>query len=332
MIARRPLFTGFGLIVVVGLVAASPVRAAGPQRITAATNLTLRQTPSADAAVLAFLPIGTEVTDATVADLDKTWIHVRLADNREGWLLGNLTRVVEPGRRTSTIEAIILDRLGRRGDGPSATIEVADFIERELPGVTDAQAAARFDLYRLRAVATVLATIRLNLGKHDPYLSWLDRHKDLIAYDEPGGRWLLSNAAVWQIHDQHADTAAADEIAWLAAKTGLPGECTGSLVCYVEALNKLDGEYLRRHPTGRHVDEAAAKIKEVADQLAAAPRAQSLYVFDRTRDCAALTHAADGLGAAVSGAAVAKSGKADATQSLAALRSTCPVKPPAGRR
>ena len=290
-------------------------------RMTAATNLTLRQTPNADAPVLAYLPIGTEVREAGPTGMDKTWVHVRLTDNREGWLLANLTRVIDASRRTSTVEAIVIDRLGRRGDGPSATIELADFIEREVPAVTDPETASRFDLYRLRAVSTVLTTIRLNLGKRDPYLSWLDLHKALISYDEPGGRWVLANTAIWQIHDQHPDAAAADEIAWLAATTGLTGECSGKLVCYIDALNKLQGEYLRRHPAGHHVDEAIAKIKDVAGQLSAPASAHSLYIFDKTRDCAPLLQAADALNSAI--AATSGTAKRDALQSVSGLKAAC---------
>jgi hypothetical protein len=301
-----------------GSTAAAAPGTTGAPRITAATNITLRQTPSADSPVLAYLPIGTEVTEVGPLGMDKTWLRVRLADNREGWLLANLTRVVEPARRTSTVEAIIVDRLGRRGDGPAATIELADFVERESRAVTDPEAAARFDLYQLRAVSTTLSALRLNLGKRDPYMAWLDRHKTLIAYDEPGGRWILSNAAIWQIHDDHPDAAAADEIAWLAATTGLPGECGGVLACYVDTLNRLYGEYLRRHPAGHHADEAVAKIKDAADQLSVPAKTQPQYLFDVKRDCSPLTKATDGLSAAVSGATAL--GKEAALQCLAGLK------------
>lgn len=319
--ARHPLP---GLLIALAVAAATTAVGAGAHdsvRMTAATNLTLRQTPNADAPVLAFLPIGTEVTEAGPGGMDKTWVRVRLTDNREGWLLANLTRVVEPGRRTATVEGIVIDRLGRRGDGPPATIELADFIEREASSVTEMQTSARFDLYRLRAVSCVLTTIRLNLGKRDPYLSWLDRHQELIAYDEPGGRWILSNSAIWQIHDQHLDAAAADEIAWLAATNGLAGECGGKLVCYVEALNKLQGEYLRRHPSGRHADEAVAKIEDASAQLSAPGIAHPLYLFDKARDCAPLMKGVDGLSAAI--AASSAAGKVEAGQSVGGLRTAC---------
>ncbi len=321
MAAARRFILSLCVLVALGASSALAAGSGNPVRITAATNLALRQTPSASANVVAYLPLGTEVTEVGPLGLDKTWLHVKLADNREGWLLSTLTRLVEPSRRTATVEAIIVDRLGRRGDGPPACIEVVDFIERESASVNDSETAARFDLYRLRAVSTVLSTIRLNLGKRDPYMSWLDRHKSLIAYDEPGGRWLLSNAAVWQTHDQHPDSAAADEIAWLAVTNGLPGECQGSLVCYVDTLNKLDGEYLRRHPTGRHADEAAARIKDAADQIGTGIKTHSVYVFDKTRDCAGLTRSVETLTASVSAAACGNRG--EVLQSLAGIKSAC---------
>jgi len=321
MAAARRFLQTLCVVAAIGAAPAFAGGAAAPVRITAATNLALRQTPSASATVVAYLPLGTEVTEVGPLGLDKTWVHVKLADNREGWLVATLTRLIESSRRTATVEAIVVDRLGRHGDGPPACIEVVDFIERESAVLTDPQTAARFDLYRLRAVSTVLSTIRLNLGKRDPYMSWLDRHKSLIAYDEPGGRWLLSNAALWQIHDQHPDAAAADEIAWLAVTNGLPGECQGSLVCYVDALNKLDGEYLRRHPAGRHAEEAAARIKDAADQIGAGMKAHSVYVFDKTRDCASLTRSVDALAASISAASCGN--RAEVLQSVAGIKSIC---------
>ena len=270
---------------------------------------------------MAFLPIGTDVADAGPAGFDKTWVHVRLADNREGWLLVSLTREIDGAHRLAAVESIVVDRLGRRGDAFATTAELADFVERERVAVTERETAARFDLYRLRAVAAVLQTIHAGQSKRDPYLSWLDRHRSLVVYDEPGSIWLLSNAAVWKVHDEHAGATAADEIAWVASTTGLPGECAGSLVCYVESLNTLYGEYLRRHPSGRHVDDVALSIRGAANELSSAGRARVLYVFDRQRDCAPFGKALEAIAAAVSkSSALAKD---DTLQSLAAVRGAC---------
>ena len=322
-VSSTPRFTfvrALGPIVLVSSTALLAAEAsASPGRMTAAANITLRQAPSADAPVVAFLPLGTEVTDAGPSGLDKTWVHVHLSDNREGWLLANLTREIDPAHRTVTVERIILDRLDRHGDGFASAVELSNFVERELTSVTEPQAAARFDLYRLRAVAEVLSTIRSGQDRRDPCFSWLDRHKGLVVYDKPGSTWLLSNAAVWQMHDQHPTSAVADDIAWIAAGTGLPGECAGSLVCYAESLDRLDGEYLRRHPTGHHVDEAVNRIGDAAAQLSPTPR--TLYVFDRSHDCTSLGRALDSLeGAVATSNAVGKDGT---VQHLAAIRGVC---------
>src|SRR6185436_18626807 len=102
-----------------------------------------------DAAAIAQLPLGTELADAGPAGLDKTWIRVRLADNREGWLLSNLTRPLDPIWRWPVFDRIIAERLGRKGDGFVASVELVNFIERVAPEYTDVDGRGRIELARL---------------------------------------------------------------------------------------------------------------------------------------------------------------------------------------
>ena len=46
---------------------------------------------------------------------------------------------------------------------------------------------------------------------------------------------------------------------------GYPGECEGYVPCYANVLNWLDGEYLRRHPKGRHASEAVEQVRYSLD-------------------------------------------------------------------
>src|SRR4051812_43284978 len=69
---------------------ARPAMAAA--RITAAANVTLRSLPSPTSTAVAQIPLGTELNDSGPAGLDRTWLRVKLADGREGWLKGDLTR------------------------------------------------------------------------------------------------------------------------------------------------------------------------------------------------------------------------------------------------
>lgn len=324
--SRRAFALAFSFVLLVfassltGRAAPSQDRPAST-RVTAAANVTLRALPSPTASAVAQLPLGTELTDAGPAGLDKTWVRVKLGDGREGWLLANLTRTLDPAWRWPTFDRIIAERLGRKGDGFPALAELVAFIERVAPEYTDPDGRARVELARLRATAGALASIPQNGGGRDPYAPWLAARKADVTYDEPGGRWLLASPAIWDLHARYATTASADDIAWFAVTNGLGGECEGHLPCYVEWRNRLQGEYLRRHPGGRHADEAVGVVKDTVDLLAAPPKSNAAYQFDRAKDCRDFTTSIDALAAAVKGTRAANR---DATiASLTTLRRAC---------
>jgi len=290
-------------------------------RITSSTNVTLRTMPSPDASAIAQLPLGTELVDAGPAGLDKTWVRVRLSDNREGWVLSNMTRTLDPIWRWPTFDRIIADRLGRKGDSFVSTAELVAFIERVAPEYTDPDGRGRIELARLRAMSSALSAIPMSGGRKEPYASWLKAHQPQVVYDEPGGRWMLANAALWDVHAKQAATTSADDIAWLAVTNGLAGECEGQMSCYLAAHNRLQGEYLRRHPFGRHAAESVARLKSTADLLTMPVKSNAAYKFEKKNDCRDLTSSVDALVAAVQGTRVQD--RDAAVTSLSALRKIC---------
>jgi hypothetical protein len=92
-------------------------------------------------------------------------------------------------------------------------------------------------------------------------------------------------------------------------------------MCYVQALNRLNGEYLRRHPAGRHSNEAVDAIKTTADRLTSTSGSKLLYSLDRSRECGSFSSALDELRSAVTPSLVAT--KDAALQSLTTLRGLC---------
>lgn len=317
--------------IAVVLAAGSPIIAqtaspSGPDRITAAANLTLRAMPAPDAAAVAQLPLGSEIANAGPAGLDKTWVRVRTADGREGWLLARLTRPLDPVWRWPVFDGIITDRLGRRGDGFPAVAELVAFIERVAPEYTDQDGRARIELARLQALSLALSLVPFRGAQREPFASWLNARQNDVVYDEPGGRWMLSPKSVWSLQARHATTSAADELAWFGVQNGLPGECEGYLPCYLDARNLMEGEYLRRAPLGRHAAEAVAEIQATADRLAAPPKPHAAYAFDRARDCRDVGKSLDALVAAVQAAPVA--GRDTALASLANVKKLCQPKAP----
>jgi len=292
-------------------------------RITAAANVTLRALPSPGADAVAQLPLGTEVVQAGPAGLDKTWIRVKLGDAREGWVLASLTKPLDAVWRWPTFDSIIADRLGRKGDGFRAFAELVAFIERVAPEYSDPDGRARLELSRLRALSSALAAMPKGNSRREPYASWLASRKTDVVYDEPGGQWMLNGPMIWERHAKLAGASAsvADDFAWVAVTNGLAGECEGHLACYVDATDRLQGEYLRRHAAGRRAAESVDVIKSTVDLLTAPATKGASYTFDRKTDCNALSTSVDALVAAVQ--ATRATNRDAAIASLTALKRMC---------
>ncbi len=298
------------------------VLAADSLRITIAANVTLRATPSSTAEAVAQLPLGTELSPAGPADLDKTWVRVKIGDAREGWVQTNLTRPLDPAWRWPTFDRIIAERLGRKGDGFQASTELVAFIDRVTPEYTDPDGRARLEYSRLRAMSAALSAIPAGGSRREPYVSWLASKKAEVIYDEPGGRWMMSDSSIWERQARLSSTAVADDIGWFVVTNGLAGECEGQVACYLNARNRLYGEYLRRYPNGAHAAEAVDVLKGTADLLSTpAKSSRASYVLDVKKDCREVTTTIDALSDAVKGTKAA--GKDAALASLSALRRAC---------
>ena len=283
------LLVGFTRLLTVAAASAENVR------ITTVSNLTMRATPAADAPVVAFVPLGTEVREANPAGLDKTWLLVRLGDGREGWVQAKFTRAIDPAWPWPVYDEVMAERLGRKGDGFTSLIELVSFVERVRPTYNDPESRARLELMRLRALSRAAAAIPFNASKREPYAAWLASRTADVMYDEPGGRWMVAAPVVWDVHARHERSAAADEIAWFAVTIGLPGECEGNVYCYFAAADALHGTYLRAHPSGRHAAESVETIAGLMNNVLADGRVRTPYQFDAKDDCAELRKAVEGL-------------------------------------
>ena len=318
MVSHLSALIVFANLAAGSIAASQPARA----RIIAAANVTVREGPSPQAPAVAQLPLGTEVTEAGDADLDKTWVRIVTPDRKDGWVLANLTRPLDAYWKWQTQEKVITDRLARTGDGFAANVELVNYIERIGDTFTDPDGRARIDLYWLRAAQQTLSSLPSNAAGREPYRAWLNRYQSWIAYSEPGAVWLVRNDAIWKVHDTRAGTAAADDIAWLTVTVGLGGECEGYLPCYFEWRNRLQGEYLRRHPAGAHAAEAVAAIGKTAALFSAPATKLPADSFDPAQDCAAFLVSLDALKNAVEKAQGASDRDATLT-ALSAFRKRC---------
>jgi len=189
-----------------------------------------------------------------------------------------------------TTEAQIREGLLRSGRGEVAfqdAVRLIELIDRAAQIVSGRDAQARFALYRLRSMKNAAEAIE---GPGTPAYArpWVDEHISQLVYSDPAGEWLLNSDVVLQIHDTWSDTVVADDIAWLMVENGWPAECEGDVPCYVRWQNGLHGEYLRRHPRGRHADAANRGIagaerchEQLGEVLSGARRVRSQNAMRR---------------------------------------------------
>ncbi|HYN08859.1 MAG TPA: SH3 domain-containing protein [Vicinamibacterales bacterium] len=309
-------------ILVAGLVVSAGsllVFAQEPTRITSASNVRLRASPSESAAVVASLALGTDLIQLDTGGDGATWTRVRTAGGHDGWLPSRLTRSLTSSRRIEVIEAIVRERLERKGDAFAPRSELSELVERTLKDAQDPEAAGRFALYWITSMAGALQAVPSRRGKEQPHKDWLAARADAVVYHELGQRWVIRQTRLWQLHDAHARTASADELAWAAVINGSRGECEGFVPCYVRWLDLLEGEYLRRSALGQHVGEAVARVANAASAWGAP--VPGPYFLDPAKDCVELVQSLDPLRAALA------TTRADGLQSVLAnldkLRSGC---------
>jgi hypothetical protein len=286
-------------------------------RLTTASNVRLRAGADDGAAVVATVPLGTELVPLDTGGPAAAWLRVRPSSGPDGWLPARLTRRFTPETRIDAVEAIVKDRLTRQGDSFGARVELLDLVERTLPGLTAPEPGGRFALLWLSALDNVAARIPRTQDRNEPYAGWLKAHEGVVFFHEMAGRWQVRQQAVLDLHARHRDTSSADDIVWFAATHGLPGECESFVPCHLSRMNSLDGTYLRLHPAGRHVDESVTRISMGLQSLLAATGA----FFDPRKDCAELMSWVTPLEAAVG--ATRAGARTDALSALGRVRAPC---------
>lgn len=297
----------FRNILIVFLATASAALAAAESTfLVSAANVRLRSAAGADAAVVQMLPLGTRLVASGPEQADG-WLPVRTPEEGgpQGWISAALIIPVTDTNYPEVAAGLISTRLARDGDGFSARLELLDLVESMLERVWSADDRSRLTLQRLQSLQRVLAGIPWNRKLWDEALhAWVRDRAGEIRYNEPGGSWLIRPETIFAAHERNRDTAAADEIAWFAVGNGLGGECEGNVVCYLQRLDTLHGEYLRREPDGKHIDETVAWLIQRVEDYTTGQHGENgpaQYEFNAGRECAALGKVVASLDSAAAG-------------------------------
>ncbi len=198
------------------------------QIIVSATSVRVRSQPNTNAAVLDTLNVGTVMT---VLDKNSTWYQVKLSDNKNGWIAKTITTSFEPTKRSETYQKIAAKYLKSNTLSFADASQIFDFLKSAPTGGSEVLADLQFK--RLLALGAALKKIPTGKADQNPYKDFVKANEDEVVYSEPSGEWYVRLNAFWELHNQYKNLPLAEDIAWQAAQTLLPGECEGYVNCYL---------------------------------------------------------------------------------------------------
>src|SRR5262245_17136009 len=167
------------------------------KRMTIASAVRLRSAPNLTASVIDTLPIGILLDDAEPSGVAQQvngrkdyWYKVRTPGNKEGWVLGSLTRVVDPKRLDNAYVELTRKRLGPTAGKLefSDWVDLAAFCKRAAATVKAGEARGELELGYLRATSNALTYIPDEWRESlvGPYGSFVDSMGKTVYYDELG--------------------------------------------------------------------------------------------------------------------------------------------------
>lgn len=244
----------------------------GLKRITIASAVRIRSGPGATSAVLDTVSIGTLMRELgrsdrteTIGDRQDYWYRVGLPGGKEGWVFGGLTQPVDAAQLDEAHLRIARERVARDDLSFPDILDAIAFLGRASAGAGSRDAKGELEMAVLQMTSRAGDSIPFDKKGEAPYKAWLDRNVGTtVFHDEISGGYVVKQELYWQLYERYADTGAADEMAWAAARARLGGECEGDVGCNLVAFNRTHGRYLAVRPGGRH---AAEVVKDFIEYL-----------------------------------------------------------------
>ena len=244
------------------------------QIIITALNVTVRQEASAKSARLAALKLGKILP---VVKKGSAFYQVEYENNKNGWIATNFTRDFNADKREAVYREIGDKYLKAKTFDYANAPEVTDFLRTAQALVKTDAARADLGFKRLRFIAAALKAIPSGKGEQFPYKNFIKANEKDIVYSEPSAEWFVRAESLWDLHGKFTELALAEEIAWTAARTTIPGECEGYINCYLYNIRATDGEYLNFYPNGKYAQKSLTTIGSYLDPFVADIKEKAVY-------------------------------------------------------
>lgn len=278
LIKRVVLFS----ILILGFAAAEVPGAQTAQIIVNVTEARIRNQPNLRADIIAAAKLGSVYK---VLETRRGWFKIAIESGRKtGWISGTIVENFAFSNRGTIYQRLADKYLKRpRLDFDTAS-ELFEFLNRIQPEVANTAVKPDLAYKRLLALARALLEIPADKTDQNPYKRFTDEFEDQIAYSEPAGQFAVRTIIWWDLREEFSFLPIADDIAWEAAKTLIPGECEGYVPCHLYVIRATDGQYLEFYPTGKHASEALQNLREFLGYIAEQAEAPSGYYMTEPDD------------------------------------------------
>jgi Bacterial SH3 domain len=259
--------------------AATP--AAGAQKVIVnTTSARVRSEASTASSELKRLKLGTVLSVVDKTKGAAPWYKVQMPAGSKvssGWMSSTVVSEFDPGKAETIYTQLTTKNLKKTGMSFTDSAEVYEFLAGVVPDVKNGPLAAELGLKKFQALASALDAIPIMKADNAPYKDFTATHDEEIVYSEPAGQYFVRADKIWDLRKKHAKSPLADEIAWAAARTNLPGECEGYVPCYLYLFRETDGEYLNLHPFGKHAPEALKNLITYLQPIVADLKEKKIY-------------------------------------------------------
>ncbi len=246
----------------------------GEQIIVTATNVTVRQQATAKSARLSSVKLGKILP---VVKRGQSFYQVEYESGKTGWISTGYTRDFD-GEKRETIYREIGDKYSKTKTIEMANAaEVTEFLRTAQAFAKTDEARADIAYKRFQFTAAALKAIPFGKGDQFPYKNFIKANEKDVVYSEPSGEWYVRTESLWDLHEKFVKTPLAEEIAWTAANTTIPGECEGYINCYLYNIRAQDGEYLNFYPNGKHAQQALINIGSYLEPVVADIKDKAVY-------------------------------------------------------
>lgn len=254
-----------GLFVFLSFGFAFEAQGAAGKIIVNVTEARVRSAPNLNAKVLGATKLGTVYE---IIGKRGDWYNISFNGNANGWISGTIVESFVETRRSFIYQSLANKYINRPKLEFRDASELFDFLSNIQNEVVRTNAEPDLAFKRLIALAAALDAIPLEKSDQKIYKDFAQANESEIVYSDPAGQYFVIAGKLWDLRDKYAGNPIAEDIAWKASQTSLPGECEGYVPCHLYSTRETDGKYLELYPNGKHSKEALESMAEYLGYIA----------------------------------------------------------------